>query len=184
MNVQRLSIPDVILITPHQYDDPRGCFFETYNQHRYREMGIDATFVQDNHSISHSKGIVRGLHCQLAPYAQGKLVRCTHGRIWDVAVDIRPGSATFGQWVTSELSAQNRAQLWIPPGFLHGFCTLTDGAEVQYKCTDFYNRDAERVIRWNSQELGITWPVSEQDALLSDKDQQAPDFAAVKDWSV
>lgn len=146
------------------------------------EAGIDAVFVQDNQSLSRRRGVVRGLHCQLAPHPQGKLVRCTRGAIWDVAVDARQGSPTFGKWVAAELSEENWSQLWIPAGFLHGFCTLTDNAEVQYKCTDVWHRETERSVRWDSPELGITWPVAADEAVLSDKDAAAPAFSVVKDW--
>lgn len=182
MNVKPLAIPEVILLTPPRFEDSRGFFSETYNFERYRDAGINQAFVQDNQSLSRQKGVIRGLHCQLAPYAQGKLVRCTRGAIWDVAVDARTGSPTYGQWVGAELSEQNWSQLWIPPGFLHGFCTLTENAEVQYKCTSLYNKAAERAVIWNSKELAIDWPVSSTDAVLSEKDCQTPEFSAAKGW--
>ncbi len=183
MKVDRLAIPDVILITPQKFGDSRGFFSETYNAPRLRaEAGIELAFVQDNHSFSKERGVVRGLHCQLEPHAQGKLLRCSKGTIYDVAVDARTGSPTYGQWVGAELSGDNWAQLWIPPGFLHGFCTLTDDVEVMYKCTDVWNRDAERAVVWNCPEIGIDWPIKPDEALLSDKDKAAPAFSAARDW--
>lgn len=182
MKTERLVIPDVVLITPPRFTDSRGFFSETYNIDRCKEAGLDQPFVQDNQSLSRQKGVIRGLHCQLAPYAQGKLVRCTRGAIWDVAVDIRTGSPTYGKWVAAELSEENWSQLWIPPGFLHGFCTLTDNAEVQYKCTALYNKASERAVMWNSPELDIKWPVAEKDAVLSEKDCQASHFAEAEGW--
>ncbi|MBB2203377.1 dTDP-4-dehydrorhamnose 3,5-epimerase [Gluconacetobacter tumulisoli] len=182
MKVERLALPDIVLVTPPRFGDERGFFSETYNAARMAAAGIDAVFVQDNHSLSRRRGVVRGLHCQLPPHPQGKLVRCTRGAIWDVAVDARQGSPTFGRWVAAELTAENGSQLWIPAGFLHGFCTLTDAAEVQYKCTDVWSRDCERSVRWDDPDLGIAWPVAAGDAILSDKDAAAAPFAAVRDW--
>lgn len=182
MKVERLAIPDVILITPPRFGDSRGFFSETYNLQRMAEAGIDNSFVQDNQSLSRQKGVVRGLHCQLAPHAQGKLVRCSKGAIWDVAVDAREGSSTYGKWVAAELSEENWSQLWLPPGFLHGFVTLTDDAEVQYKCTDVYDKASERAVIWNCPHLKIDWPVAPQDVILSDKDAIAPDFTAARGW--
>lgn len=182
MKVQRLDIPDVILVTPPRFADDRGFFSETYNEDRYRGAGIEHSFVQDNQSLSRQKGVVRGLHCQLAPYEQGKLVRCTQGAIWDVAVDARSGSPTYGQWVGSELSEENWAQLWVPPGFLHGFMTLTDDVMVQYKCTSVYNKASERAVIWKCPHLGIKWPLPESDVTLSEKDAVAPHFTEVQNW--
>lgn len=182
MKVERLSIPEVILVTPPRFGDNRGFFSETYNADRMGEAGIDLPFVQDNQSLSRQKGVVRGLHCQLAPYEQGKLVRVTRGAIWDVAVDARMGSPTYGKWVGAELSADNWSQLWIPPGFLHGFVTLEENTEVQYKCTALYSKASERAVIWNCPELKIDWPVSEADAVLSDKDLAAPHFAEARGW--
>lgn len=182
MKVKHLAIPDVILVTPDRFTDSRGFFSETYNRDLMRKAGIPYDFVQDNQSLSRQKGVVRGLHCQLAPYAQGKLVRCTKGAIWDVAVDARTGSPTYGRWVAAELSSENWSQLWIPPGFLHGFCTLSENAEVQYKCTALYNKASERAVIWNSQELNIAWPLKPEHAVLSEKDILAPEFSAAKGW--
>lgn len=182
MKIEQLSIPDVILLTPPRFSDSRGFFSETYNAERYKKAGLEQDFVQDNQSLSRARGVIRGLHCQIPPYAQGKLVRCTRGAIWDVAVDIRTGSPTYGRWVAAELSENNWAQLWIPPGFLHGFCTLTDNAEVHYKCTALYNKVSERAVIWNSPELGIPWPIPEKDATISEKDRQAGEFSQAKGW--
>ncbi len=182
MQVEHLAIHDIVLVTPSRFADERGFFSETYNRTRMSEAGIATEFVQDNHSLSTQRGVVRGLHCQVAPHPQGKLVRCTRGAIFDVAVDARVGSQTYGKWVGAELSEANWSQLWIPPGFLHGFCTLTDNTEVQYKCTDVWDRDSERAVLWNSDAIGIEWPIAEHEAVLSDKDRLAPPFAQAEGW--
>ncbi|MFT9447303.1 dTDP-4-dehydrorhamnose 3,5-epimerase [Gluconobacter japonicus] len=182
MKVERLDIPDVILVTPPRFSDNRGFFSETYNLERMRDAGISQPFIQDNQSRSWQKGVVRGLHCQLAPHEQGKLVRCTKGAIWDVAVDARTGSPTYGKWVAAELSEKNWSQLWIPPGFLHGFVTLAENTEVQYKCTGLYDKASERAVIWNCPHLNITWPIDPDDVILSDKDQIAPHFTEAKSW--
>ena len=174
MKVERLSVPDLILVTPPRFGDARGFFSETFNAPRFAEAGIDLPFIQDNQSLSRERGVIRGLHCQIAPYAQGKLVRCVKGAIWDVAVDARRSSPTYGQWAAAELSAENWAQLWVPPGFLHGFCTLVPDTEVIYKVTDRYDRDSERGVVWNDPELALPWPLSEAEAVLSDKDRVLP----------
>jgi len=177
MKVERLAIPDLILVTPPRFGDARGFFSEVFNASRFAAAGIDAAFVQDNQSMSQERGVVRGLHCQVAPHPQGKLVRCTRGAIWDVAVDARRGSPTFGQWAAVELSAENWAQLWVPAGFLHGFCTLAEDTEVIYKVTDVYDRDAERGVVWNDPVLALPWPIAEHEAVLSDKDRALPRWA-------
>jgi dTDP-4-dehydrorhamnose 3,5-epimerase len=182
MKIERLAIPDVLVVTPPRFGDARGFFSETYNAARFAEIGITAAFVQDNQSYSAPKGVVRGLHCQIAPFAQGKLVRAIRGAVWDVAVDIRNGSPTYGRHVAAELSAANGAQIWIPEGFLHGFCTLEPDSEVIYKVTDVWNRDAERGVMWNDPDLGLPWPVAPQDAVLSDKDAVLPRLAACESW--
>jgi dTDP-4-dehydrorhamnose 3,5-epimerase len=170
MNVIETKIPDVKIIEPKVFGDERGFFMETWNERVFREAGIDATFVQDNHSRS-VRNTLRGLHYQLPPHAQGKLVRVTVGEVFDVAVDIRKSSPTFGQWVGEYLSAENRRQLWIPPGFAHGFLVTSDVAEFQYKCTSFYAPEYEGCIRWNDPELAIEWLLSSE-PLLSDKDRE------------
>ncbi len=182
MNVQKLSIPDVLLITPKKFADERGFFSETWNADKLKAHEVPATFVQDNQSFSAQKGTVRGLHCQTEPYAQGKLVRVLRGAIWDVAVDIRQGSPTYGQWVAAELSVENWKQIWIPCGFLHGFCTLVPNTEVLYKVTASYAKDCERSVRWNDPALALPWPVGAGEAVLSDKDRDAPLFNAQDNW--
>lgn len=182
MKAERLALPDVILLTPPKFGDERGFFSETFNAARAAEAGIAAPFVQDNQSLSRQRGVVRGLHCQLDPHAQGKLVRCVRGAIWDVAVDARTGSATYGRWVAAELSAANWQQLWVPPGFLHGFCTLEEDTEVIYKVTSLYDRGAERGVLWNDPALGIDWPIAAHEAVLSEKDAVLPGFEAARGW--
>ena len=175
MKITTTCIPDVKILEPRVFEDERGFFYESYNQKVFDDaVGYPVTFVQDNHSRS-IKGTLRGLHYQLPPHPQGKLVRVTVGEVFDVAVDIRKGSPTFGQWVGEPLSADNRRQLWIPPGFAHGFLVTSDIAEFQYKCTDFYAPDCEGSIRWNDSRLGIQWPTGD-DPLVSPKDQNAPLF--------
>lgn len=173
MKVDALEIPDVKLIVPAIFRDERGFFSETYNQAKLAAAGLDLTFVQDNHSLSRTKGVVRGLHLQTDPFAQGKLVRVVRGSILDVAVDIRHGSPTFGRHVSVELSAANWSQLWVPVGFAHGFCTLEPDTEVIYKVTGAYSAANERSIRWDDAALGIDWPVRAADAILSGKDKDA-----------
>ena len=161
-------------ITPKRFADRRGFFGETYNSRRYAEMGIDGEFVQDNHSLSNAVGTLRGLHFQAPPAAQGKLVRCGRGAIFDVALDIRRGSPTYGHWEGYTLSAENGQQLYVPVGFAHGFVTLEPDSEIVYKCTDYYAPETEGAVRWDS--CGIEWPVS-ADLILSDKDAVAPALA-------
>ena len=174
MKVTPLSIPDVLLIEPQVYGDDRGFFFESFNQNKFEEaIGKKINFVQDNHSKS-IKGVLRGLHYQLAPKAQGKLVRVIQGEVFDVAVDLRKSSPTFGKWVGEILSADNKKQMWIPEGFAHGFVTLSDTAEFLYKTTDFYSKEHEQAIRWNDETIGIQWPTI--DISLSVKDETAQSF--------
>ncbi len=168
---KRLEIPDVILITSKAFSDERGFFMESYKESEFKANGINFEFKQDNHSKS-SKKVLRGLHYQLEPYAQGKLVRVITGKIFDVAVDIRRGSPTFGKWVSAELSEDNKKMLWIPPGFAHGFLALEDNTNVLYKSTNEYNKESERGILWNDPEIGIKWPFD--NPLLSDKDKKHP----------
>ena len=170
-----------LLLTPRLFGDDRGFFFESWNQRSFAAaLGLPVeqapVFVQDNHSRS-SRGVLRGLHYQLPPHPQGKLVRCIVGDIFDVAVDIRRGSPTFGQWVGAVLSAENQQQLWVPEGFAHGFLTLSEHAEVLYKTTDFWSKDCERAIRWDDPQLAITWPGAQLEGmapLLAPKDAAAP----------
>lgn len=170
MKLRSTAIDGVFVIEPQVFEDSRGFFLETYHQERYAEAGIPDIFVQDNHSRS-TAGTLRGLHAQLRK-PQGKLVRAVEGEIFDVAVDIRPHSATFGQWVGERLAADDFRQLWIPAGFAHGFCVLTELAQVEYKCTDLYDAEDEIAIAWDDPEIGIVWPI--EDPILSDKDKRAP----------
>ena len=176
MKATPLALPDVLLIEPKLYDDNRGVFYESHNHRTFSEaVGREVNFVQDNHSVSR-RGVVRGLHYQLAPAPQGKLVRAVVGAIFDVAVDARKASPTYGKWVGETLSAENHRQLWIPAGFAHGFVALSDSAEVLYKATDYYHRAAEGSIRWDDPALAIAWPLDGL-PILSDKDAAAPLFA-------
>jgi dTDP-4-dehydrorhamnose 3,5-epimerase len=163
------ALAEVLVVEPRVFGDERGFFFESWNARSFAEAGIDATFVQDNHSRS-ARGVLRGLHYQIAQ-PQGKLVRVVRGRVFDVAVDIRRGSPTFGRWAGVELSADNRKMLWVPPGFAHGFLSLEDGTEFLYKCTDFYAPDHERSILWSDPRIGIDWPLAPGEApALAGKD--------------
>lgn len=158
MNVTPTALPDVLLIEPRVFSDERGFFFESWNQRAFAEAGIDATFVQDNHSRS-LRGVLRGLHYQIQ-HAQGKLVRVSEGEVFDVAVDIRRSSPSFGRWVGMPLSAHNRRMLWIPPGFAHGFLVLSEAAEFLYKTTDYWYPEHERTLLWNDGALAIDWPLA------------------------
>ncbi|MES5855283.1 dTDP-4-dehydrorhamnose 3,5-epimerase [Bacillus cereus group sp. RP29] len=173
MKVLDTNLLGVKVIEPKVFGDHRGWFMETYSDQAMKEAGIDLQFVQDNQSFSATKGTLRGLHYQLNPKAQTKLVRCTHGSIFDVAVDIRKGSPTYGQWFGIELSAENKKQLLIPKGFAHGFMTLTDDVEVQYKVDELYAPECDRGIVWNDVEVGVEWPMEIQ-PVLSEKDEKAP----------
>ncbi|MGE9548947.1 dTDP-4-dehydrorhamnose 3,5-epimerase [Snodgrassella sp. CS2] len=185
MNIIDTPIKDLLIIEPHVFEDERGWFMESFNQQLFEEALNkrhlhSPEFVQDNHSLSH-KGIIRGLHYQISPHEQGKLVRVVQGRAWDVAVDIRPDSITFGQWYGVELSAVNHRQFWIPAGFAHGFLALEDDTQFLYKTTDFYFKECERNLRWNDPELAISWPISSDMVVsYSHKDAQAHDFAHLK----
>jgi dTDP-4-dehydrorhamnose 3,5-epimerase len=170
LNVIETSLPGVLLIEPKVYADTRGFFMETYHAAHFRAHGIDAVFVQDNHSRS-VRGVLRGLHYQ-EPNPQGKLVRCTRGALFDVAVDIRVGSPQFGKWTSAELTEENRRMMWVPPGFAHGFCALSDIADIIYKCTTLYDASNDLVILWSDPDLGITWPIAKP--TLSPKDAAAP----------
>ncbi len=182
MNIESLAIPEVKLITPPKFGDSRGFFSETWNAAKLRALGFDEHFVQDNHSFSAARGTIRGLHCQVAPSVQGKLVRVIKGAIWDVAVDIRQGSPSYGKWVAAEISESNWAQIWVPGGFLHGFCTLVENTEVIYKVTGDYNKDAERAVIWNDPTLALPWPVTPNEDALSAKDKLAPPFNPADIW--
>ncbi len=182
MKLTKTAIPEVVILEPTIFKDDRGFFFESYNDESFRsalsELDLNAPgpFVQDNHSCS-NKGVLRGLHFQSAPYSQGKLVRVVQGSVFDVAVDIRPESRTYGRWVGLELSAKNKKMLWIPDGFAHGFLTLEDDTHFLYKTTNFYSRDAERSIIWNDPVLNIRWPLEAVgNLIISEKDSEANRF--------
>ncbi|RJK94699.1 dTDP-4-dehydrorhamnose 3,5-epimerase [Paracoccus aestuarii] len=177
MQIDTTPLSGVLILTPVRHGDARGFFSESWNRRTLAEAGLDLPdFVQDNHSISMRAGTLRGLHYQAPPHAQGKLVRCGRGRLFDVAVDARRGSSTFGQWFGTELSFENGRQLWVPAGFLHGFVTREPETEIVYKCTAHYDRACDGAVAWDS--LGIDWGVN--DPILSDKDRAAPAFA---DWT-
>ncbi len=175
MHVESLAIPEVLLLKPRVFTDERGRFFESWSRERYRDAGILEGFVQDNVSVS-KKGVLRGLHAQRSPHAQGKLVSVLFGRVFDVAVDARPGSPTLGQWVGAELTGDNAFQLYVPPGFLHGFVALDEGTVFSYKCTAPYAPSAEVSVRWDDPLLNIAWPV--EHPLVNEKDQLAGNFSA------
>jgi dTDP-4-dehydrorhamnose 3,5-epimerase len=173
--IESKSLRDVVVVVPEIFQDDRGFFLETYREDQFRALGLPTQFVQDNHSRS-AKGVIRGLHFQWEP-PMGKLMRVSLGSAFLVAVDIRKGSPSLGQWVGVEASAENRRQVWAPAGFARGFCVLSDFAEIQYKCTGIYNGKAESGILWNDPEIGIAWPISDSEAQLSDKDRKAPTLA-------
>ena len=177
MQVRPLGLDGVFEVSPRKFGDDQGFFSETYNAKSFAEAGIDLTFVQDNHSYSAAKGVVRGLHYQLPPFAQDKLVRVTRGAILDVAVDIRKSSRTFGKWVSLEVSAEKWNQILVPKGLAHGFITLVENTEVIYKVTDYYSPEQDRSIRFDDPAIGIEWPLPSSGVQLSDKDQKAPLFA-------
>jgi dTDP-4-dehydrorhamnose 3,5-epimerase len=179
INVTTTAIADLLIIEPKIFGDERGFFYESYNERVFRQLtGLTVNFVQDNHSRS-TRGVLRGLHYQLPPAAQGKLVRCVVGEVFDVAVDIRKQSPTFGRWVGLHLSADNKRQFWIPPGFAHGFVVLSETAEFLYKTTEYYQPQYDRGIRWNDPDLAITWPLHGTPQ-LSEKDCTAPLFTAAE----
>jgi dTDP-4-dehydrorhamnose 3,5-epimerase len=184
MKIERLNLPDVLLITPAKFADSRGFFSETWNAEKLAAQDFAERFVQDNQSLSTQVGTIRGLHCQIGANVQGKLVRVVQGAIWDVAVDIRRGSPTYGQYAAAVLSGENGQQLWVPRGFLHGFCTLEPDTSVIYKVTAPYDRAAERGVIWNDPTLALPWPVDPEKALLSEKDKILPRLSACEDWFV
>lgn len=174
MDIRDFAIKGLKLLTPKRFADARGYFQETWSDRIYREIIGDAAFVQDNLSLSVRKGTLRGLHFQRPPYAQGKLVRVGRGSIFDVAIDIRKGSPTYGQRIEVTLDATSGAQFWVPAGFLHGFCTLEDNTEVCYKATSYYSSSHDAGVVWNDPDLGISWPVDEAAVVLSEKDRKLP----------
>jgi len=182
MEVSLTAIPEVKLIKTRIFRDPRGVFSETYNKQAWAQAGIELEFVQDNHSLSVQKGVVRGLHFQASPFEQDKLVRVVRGGVFDVAVDLRRRSPTFGKHVSVILSAEEWNQLLVPAGFAHGFCTLEPNTEVIYKVTRYYSPAHDRGILWNDPQLGIAWPVTEREALLSEKDRKLPRFADCREF--
>lgn len=176
MQIDETPLPGVLILSPRRFADARGWFSEVWNARTLAGHGIDVAFVQDNHSYSKDAGTVRGLHYQRPPHAQAKLVRCARGRVFDVAVDVRRDSPTFGKWTGAELSAENGRQLLIPAGFLHGFATLEPDCEVLYKCSDVYAPDCDGGVRFDDPDLGIDWGIDPRSAILSDKDRSAPLF--------
>ena len=178
MQIEDTPLEGLRIVTPRRHGDARGFFAETWTERGFEAVAPGVRFVQDNHSLSRAAGTLRGLHYQAPPHAQGKLVRCGRGALWDVAVDARRGSPTYGAWFGAELSAENGRQLWIPAGFLHGFLTLSEEAELVYRCTDYYAPEADGAVRWDS--CGVHWPLPAGRApILSAKDEVAPAFA---DW--
>lgn len=177
MQVVSTKLEGAVVIVPARHGDARGFFSESWNRRTMEAHGLSIDFVQDNHSVSARKGTVRGLHYQTPPHAQAKLVRCGRGALLDVAVDIRKGSPTFGQWVAEELTAENGRQLLVPEGFAHGFVTLSDDTEIVYKCSDYYAPECDRAIRFDDPAIGIDWGIARADAVLSEKDAGAPVLA-------
>ncbi|KAA9389001.1 dTDP-4-dehydrorhamnose 3,5-epimerase [Neorhizobium galegae] len=180
MRFESTIIEDVLLLTSKKFGDPRGYFMETFRKNLFESEVGSFTFVQDNRSYSAEAGTVRGLHFQIQPCSQGKLVSCSSGAFLDVAVDIRIGSPTYGKFVAVELSAENALQLWLPPGFAHGFCTLTADTVITYKVTDYYSAEHERGLLWNDPEIGIEWPVAADKAILSEKDRDQPKLSELQ----
>ena len=180
MQIERLDIEDILLVTPARRRDQRGFFSETYRKDVLTAEGVSAEFIQENHVYSAERGVLRGLHFQIPPRAQGKLVRCTRGAILDVGVDIRQGSPTYGRHVAVELSTANWRQLWVPPGFAHGYVTLEPDCEVIYQVTDYWAPDCERGIAWDDPSLGIDWRLSPTNLVLADKDRKHPRLADVE----
>lgn len=173
MIIEKTALDGVVILTPARHGDNRGFFCESWNAKRMSEAGLNFDFVQDNHSFSRETGTVRGLHFQSPPHAQAKLVRCGRGRLFDVVVDIRNGSPTYGRWAGAELSFDNGKQLLIPAGFLHGFATLEPDTEIIYKCTDYYAPECDGAVRFDDPDIGIDWGIPTSDAILSDKDRTA-----------
>jgi dTDP-4-dehydrorhamnose 3,5-epimerase len=185
MKIETTPLSGLVVLTPDRFGDDRGFFSESWNRKRMAEAGVDIDFVQDNHSLSAQAGTVRGLHYQAPPHAQAKLVRCGRGRLFDVAVDIRRGSPSFGHWFGAELSFDNGRQMLIPEGFLHGFVTREPDTEIVYKCSDYYAPECDGAVRFDDPDLGIDWGLGGMAAILSEKDARAPAFAAFEspfDW--
>lgn len=187
MNIIKTKIEGLLIVEPQVFGDERGFFVETYHEERYQEAGIEMEFVQDNLSKS-SKGVLRGLHWQTPPFTQGKLVQVISGKVLDVAVDIRKDSPTFGEWVSVELSGENKKQFWIPPGFAHGFVSLEDDTIFSYKCTNLYNKDSERGVMWNDPDINVDWQLEKygiKEPIISEKDQKNMSFKNIeKDFTL
>lgn len=177
---EETTIKDLIIISPRIFTDVRGYFYESFKESDFISAGIKEKFVQDNHSFS-VKNVIRGLHFQKYPHGQGKLVRCIRGKVWDIAVDVRKNSKTFGKYFSIELSEENKKMIYIPPGFAHGFVSLTEHTEILYKCTAEYAQGSDGGIRWDDPELNIKWPVKKKDAIISDKDKALPYLSELKD---
>jgi dTDP-4-dehydrorhamnose 3,5-epimerase len=177
MNATETKIPGVLILRPEKHPDDRGYFIESFNERQLHVIGIKSSFVQDNQSFSLARGTVRGLHFQLPPFSQAKIVRVVRGSIFDVAVDLRVGAPTFGSWIGQRLSAEGGEQLYIPRGLAHGFCTLEPRTEVLYKVDSYYSKEHESGLIWNDTTLAIEWPIASTEAVLSDKDRQLPPFA-------
>ncbi len=175
MRITATDIEGPLIIEPKVFEDARGYFFESYQSDRYKSHGISPVFVQDNEAFS-LRGALRGLHYQVPPFAQAKLVRVVHGEVWDVVIDIRPGSKTFGSYTGVYLSAENKKQFFVPVGFAHGYVTLSDQAIFCYKCDQYYQRDHEGGIQWDDPDIGIEWPFAREDLIISDKDSDLPSF--------
>jgi dTDP-4-dehydrorhamnose 3,5-epimerase len=177
MKISDTTISGILIIEPKVFPDERGYFYESFHDIKYEDAGM-GKFVQDNQSLSH-RGVVRGIHAQTNPYAQGKLVRVIQGRVWDVAVDIRKASPTYGQYFAIELSGENHIQLWVPPGFLHGFATLENNTIFSYKVTNYYDKDSEIGVKWNDPTLGIDWKLAPEEMIISSKDQILPELSQI-----
>jgi dTDP-4-dehydrorhamnose 3,5-epimerase len=169
MKIVPTTITDVVIIEPDIFEDSRGWFFESYNKEKLKALGLDINFIQDNHSFSATKGTLRGLHLQNNPYSQSKLIRCTRGAILDIAVDLRKDSPTYKKWISAELTAENKKQMFIPKGFAHGYLTLTDNVEFEYKVDNYYNKESERTIRFDDKDIGINWGNNNPTLLERDK---------------
>lgn len=174
MQIEQTKLPGVLILTPKRHGDDRGFFSECWNSRTYAENGIEINYVQDNHSFNNEVGVIRGMHAQRPPHPQIKLVRCGHGLLFDVVVDVRAGSPTYGQWIGCELSFENGRQLLVPAGCLHGFMTLLPGTEIIYKCSDYYAPETECSLRFDDPDIGIKWPLGGVTPILSDKDKAAP----------
>lgn len=182
MKIESLSIPEVKLVTPNRYTDERGFFSETWKRSWFEEIGVAGYFVQENHAFSRARGVVRGLHLQIGAAAQGKLVGVIRGAIWDVAVDVRHGSPSFGKCAATVLTAEYFERCWVPVGFLHGYCTLEPNTEVLYQVTAEYDKSAERGVVWNDPDLALPWPTSTTQAILSEKDRELPRLSECPSW--